>query len=126
MRAAASAAATYPVAKSFMRTYLDFEKPVRNSTPRSRVARARRCGRGVAIGDEIGRLEGKANLALKGLYANLTPGRRRRSPVIRNAAFIRLRRAPVHRIHTARGRPQIRRGRRDPGGFAAFAAKACA
>jgi acetyl-CoA carboxylase carboxyl transferase subunit alpha len=57
-----------------MRTYLDFEKPVAELDAKIEELRALAAsGEGVAIGDEIGRLEGKANLALKGLYANLTP-----------------------------------------------------
>ena len=57
-----------------MRTYLDFEKPVAELDAKIEELRALvASGEGVAIGDEIGRLEGKANLALKDLYANLTP-----------------------------------------------------
>jgi acetyl-CoA carboxylase carboxyl transferase subunit alpha len=57
-----------------MRTYLDFEKPVAELDAKIEELRALgAAGEGVAIGDEIGRLEGKANLALKGLYASLTP-----------------------------------------------------
>ncbi len=57
-----------------MRTYLDFEKPVAELDAKIEELRALgAAGEGVAIGDEIGRLEGKANLALKDLYANLTP-----------------------------------------------------
>jgi acetyl-CoA carboxylase carboxyl transferase subunit alpha len=57
-----------------MRTYLDFEKPVAELDAKIEELRALGAsGEGVAIGDEIGRLEGKANLALKGLYSNLTP-----------------------------------------------------
>src|ERR1700745_2974147 len=58
----------------FMRTYLDFEKPVAELDAKIEELRALgAAGEGVAIGDEIGRLEGKANVALKDLYANLTP-----------------------------------------------------
>jgi acetyl-CoA carboxylase carboxyl transferase subunit alpha len=57
-----------------MRTYLDFEKPVAELDAKIEELRALGAsGEGVAIGDEIGRLESKANLALKGLYSNLTP-----------------------------------------------------
>ena len=57
-----------------MRTYLDFEKPVAELDAKIEELRALvASGEGVAIGDEIGRLEGKANLALKDLYASLTP-----------------------------------------------------
>jgi acetyl-CoA carboxylase carboxyl transferase subunit alpha len=57
-----------------MRTYLDFEKPIAELDAKIEELRALAAsGEGVAIGDEIGRLEGKANLALKELYANLTP-----------------------------------------------------
>src|SRR6266851_4467355 len=58
----------------FMRTYLDFEKPVAELDAKIEELRALgAAGEGVAIGDEIGRLAGKANLALKELYAHLTP-----------------------------------------------------
>jgi acetyl-CoA carboxylase carboxyl transferase subunit alpha len=58
----------------FMRTYLDFEKPVAELDAKIEELRALAAsGEGVAIGDEIGRLEGKANLALRDLYANLSP-----------------------------------------------------
>ena len=57
-----------------MRTYLDFEKPIAELDAKIEELRALGAtGEGVAIGDEIGRLEGKANLALKELYAGLTP-----------------------------------------------------
>ncbi|HEY4863350.1 MAG TPA: acetyl-CoA carboxylase carboxyltransferase subunit alpha [Xanthobacteraceae bacterium] len=57
-----------------MRTYLDFEKPVAELDAKIEELRALAAsGEGGAISDEIGRLEGKANLALKGLYTNLTP-----------------------------------------------------
>src|SRR5712691_6204578 len=58
----------------FMRTYLDFEKPVAELDAKIEELRALgAAGEEVAIGDEIDRLEGKANLALKELYAHLTP-----------------------------------------------------
>ena len=57
-----------------MRTYLDFEKPVAELDAKIEELRALAAsGEGGAISDEIGRLEGKANIALKGLYTNLTP-----------------------------------------------------
>jgi acetyl-CoA carboxylase carboxyl transferase subunit alpha len=57
-----------------MRTYLDFEKPVAELDAKIEELRALAAsGEGGAISDEIGRLEGKANLSLKGLYTNLTP-----------------------------------------------------
>jgi acetyl-CoA carboxylase carboxyl transferase subunit alpha len=57
-----------------MRTYLDFEKPVAELDAKIEELRALAAsGEGVAIGDEVGRLETKANLALKELYASLTP-----------------------------------------------------
>src|SRR5258708_2295583 len=60
-----------------MRTYLDFEKPVAELDAKvEELSALVASGEGVAIGDEIGSLEGKANLALKGLYANLTPGQK--------------------------------------------------
>lgn len=57
-----------------MRTYLDFEKPVAELEAKVEELRAMaEAGTGVAIGDEIVRLEAKADQALKDLYANLTP-----------------------------------------------------
>ena len=57
-----------------MRTYLDFEKPIAELDAKIEELRALTAsGEGVSIGDEIGRIEGKANVALKDLYANLTP-----------------------------------------------------
>jgi len=57
-----------------MRSYLDFEKPV--AELEAKVEELRAMGESdsaVAVGDEIGRLEVKAALALKELYAELTP-----------------------------------------------------
>ena len=57
-----------------MRTYLDFEKPV--AELEAKVEELRAMGESdsaVAVGDEINRLELKAALALKELYADLTP-----------------------------------------------------
>jgi acetyl-CoA carboxylase carboxyl transferase subunit alpha len=57
-----------------MRSYLDFEKPVAELEAKVEELRAMgETGSAVAIGDEIGRLEGKAAVALKELYENLTP-----------------------------------------------------
>ena len=57
-----------------MRSYLDFEKPVAELEAKVEELRALSAsGDGVAIGDEIQRLEGKARDALASLYANLTP-----------------------------------------------------
>jgi acetyl-CoA carboxylase carboxyl transferase subunit alpha len=57
-----------------MRSYLDFEKPVAELEAKVEELRAMgEAGSAVAIGDEIGRLEAKAGLALKELYSNLTP-----------------------------------------------------
>jgi acetyl-CoA carboxylase carboxyl transferase subunit alpha len=62
-----------PVLRS-MRTYLDFEKPVAELEAKIEELRALQAsGNAVAIGEDIVRLEGKANQALKELYANLTP-----------------------------------------------------
>jgi acetyl-CoA carboxylase carboxyl transferase subunit alpha len=62
-----------PVLRS-MRSYLDFEKPVAELEAKVEELRAMQAtGNAVAIGDEIARLEAKANQALKDLYANLTP-----------------------------------------------------
>jgi len=57
-----------------MRTYLDFEKPVAELEAKVlelRVLAAK--GDAVAIGEELSRLEAKAEKALADLYANLTP-----------------------------------------------------
>ena len=57
-----------------MRTYLDFEKPV--AELEAKVEELRAMGESdsaVAVGDEISRLEVKAAVALKELYADLTP-----------------------------------------------------
>ena len=57
-----------------MRSYLDFEKPV--AELEAKVEELRALGRratAVALGEEIARLEAKAALALKELYAELTP-----------------------------------------------------
>ena len=57
-----------------MRSYLDFEKPVAELEAKVEELRAMgESGDAVAIGDEISRLEVKAALALKELYADLTP-----------------------------------------------------
>ncbi len=57
-----------------MRSYLDFEKPV--AELEAKVEELRAMGESdsaVAVGDEISRLEVKAAVALKELYAELTP-----------------------------------------------------
>jgi acetyl-CoA carboxylase carboxyl transferase subunit alpha len=57
-----------------MRSYLDFEKPVAELEAKIEELRALQAGgNGVAIGDEIVRLEAKALQALEDLYAELTP-----------------------------------------------------
>jgi acetyl-CoA carboxylase carboxyl transferase subunit alpha len=55
-----------------MRSYLDFEKPVAELEAKADELRALRSD-GEAIGEEINRIEGKAAVALKELYATLTP-----------------------------------------------------
>src|SRR3974390_3092041 len=55
-----------------MRTYLDFEKPVAELEAKVEELRAMN-DTGVAIDDEIERLEAKAGVALKELYESLTP-----------------------------------------------------
>jgi acetyl-CoA carboxylase carboxyl transferase subunit alpha len=55
-----------------MRSYLDFEKPVAELEAKADELRALRSD-GEAISDEIDRIEGKAAVALKELYAGLTP-----------------------------------------------------
>jgi acetyl-CoA carboxylase carboxyl transferase subunit alpha len=57
-----------------MRSYLDFEKPV--AELEAKIDELRAMGEGgdaLAIGEEISRLKVKAAVALKELYANLTP-----------------------------------------------------
>jgi acetyl-CoA carboxylase carboxyl transferase subunit alpha len=57
-----------------MRSYLDFEKPVAELEAKVEELRTLQEGSNpVAIGEEIARLEGKANAALEELYAELTP-----------------------------------------------------
>jgi acetyl-CoA carboxylase carboxyl transferase subunit alpha len=57
-----------------MRSYLDFEKPVAELEAKVEELRAMaETGTAVAVGDEISRLEVKAAVALKELYAELTP-----------------------------------------------------
>ncbi len=57
-----------------MRSYLDFEKPVAELEAKIEELRALEAGGdAVAIGEEIGHIEGKAAQALKDLYADLTP-----------------------------------------------------
>ena len=57
-----------------MRSYLDFEKPVAELEAKIEELRAQQSGGdSIAIGEEIGRIEGKAALALKELYGGLTP-----------------------------------------------------
>src|SRR4051812_7574473 len=58
-----------------MRTYLDFEKPVAELEAKVEELRTMQAsGTGAAdIGEDIGRLEGKAAQALRDLYADLTP-----------------------------------------------------
>jgi acetyl-CoA carboxylase carboxyl transferase subunit alpha len=57
-----------------MRTYLDFEKPVAELEAKVEELRAMaETGSAVSVNDEINKLEVKAALALKELYADLTP-----------------------------------------------------
>ncbi|MFS8035371.1 acetyl-CoA carboxylase carboxyltransferase subunit alpha [Xanthobacter sp. AM11] len=57
-----------------MRSYLDFEKPVAELEAKVEELRTlASSGEGVAITDEVQRLEAKAREALLALYANLTP-----------------------------------------------------
>ena len=61
-------------ARDLMRTYLDFEKPVAELEAKVEELRAMAAtGDAVAVGEEIGKLEAKAGVALKELYAELTP-----------------------------------------------------
>jgi acetyl-CoA carboxylase carboxyl transferase subunit alpha len=57
-----------------MRSYLDFEKPVAELEAKVEEMRALQAGGdAIAIGEEISRIESKADQALKELYATLTP-----------------------------------------------------
>jgi acetyl-CoA carboxylase carboxyl transferase subunit alpha len=57
-----------------MRSYLDFEKPVAELEAKVEELRALQAdGDAIAIGEEIGRIEGKAAAALQELYGGLTP-----------------------------------------------------
>lgn len=56
-----------------MRSYLDFEKPVAELEAKVEELRTLSASDGVAIGDEVQRLEAKARDALVALYANLSP-----------------------------------------------------
>src|SRR5438067_2161015 len=57
-----------------MRSYLDFEKPVAELEAKIEELRALQSGGdSIAIGEEIGRIESKAAVALKELYGGLTP-----------------------------------------------------
>jgi len=57
-----------------MRSYLDFEKPVAELEAKVEELRAmQEEGDAIAIGEEIGRIEAKAALALEELYGGLTP-----------------------------------------------------
>jgi acetyl-CoA carboxylase carboxyl transferase subunit alpha len=57
-----------------MRSYLDFEKPVAELEAKVEELRAlQQEGDAIAIGEEIGRIEGKAAAALEELYGTLTP-----------------------------------------------------
>jgi acetyl-CoA carboxylase carboxyl transferase subunit alpha len=57
-----------------MRSYLDFEKPVAELEAKIEEMRAlQSAGDAIAVGEEITRMEAKAGLALKELYAELTP-----------------------------------------------------
>jgi len=56
-----------------MRSYLDFEKPVAELEAKVEELRALSTGDGVAIADDVQRLQAKAADALTHLYSNLTP-----------------------------------------------------
>ena len=98
-----------------MRSYLDFEKPVAELEAKVEELRAMgETGDAVAIGEEIDRLESKAALALKELYAELTPWQKtqvarhpQRPHCLDYIAGL------ISEFHSSRRRPQIRRRRRD-------------
>ena len=95
-----------------MRSYLDFEKPVAELEAKIDELRALSSD-GEAIADEITRIEGKAALALKELYAGLTPWQK--TQVARHPQrphcldYIA---ALIQRFRAARRRPQAWRRRR--------------
>ena len=94
-----------------MRSYLDFEKPVAELDSKVDELRALAAG-GTDIGEEIAQIEEKAAQALADLYANLTPWQKTlvaRHP--QRPHFTDFINGADHRIHAARRRPQVRRGR---------------
>jgi acetyl-CoA carboxylase carboxyl transferase subunit alpha len=94
-----------------MRSYLDFEKPVAELEAKVDELRALAAS-GSDIGDEIARIEDKAQQALADLYANLTPWQKTlvaRHP--QRPHFHRFRQRADDGIHADGRRPQIRRGR---------------
>jgi len=57
-----------------MRSYLDFEKPVAELEAKADELRALEArGDGISLSEEIGKLDARANQALKDIYAALTP-----------------------------------------------------
>jgi len=84
-----------------MRAYLDFEKPVAELEAKIAELRALTDGQsGAAITDEVTRLEGKAQQALRDVYAALTPWQKTQS----RASALRALHLPAHHgFHPARG-----------------------
>ena len=97
-----------------MRSYLDFEKPVAELEAKIEELRAMQAdGDAVAISEEINRIEGKAEQALKELYGGLTPWQKTqvaRHPQ-RPHCLDYVARAD-RRFRAARRRPQLWRRRR--------------
>ena len=102
-----------------MQSYLDFEKPVADLEGKiADLKSLSSTDQAVSIDEEVNRLSTRADEALTDIYRKLTPWQK--TQVARHpqpAAFLRLREAHHHRVDAARRRPQVLRGRGDPGRF---------
>ena len=99
-----------------MTTYLDFEKPI--AELESKIAELRHLPNSgdVDIAEEVMRLQDKVQKQLRATYAKLTPWQR--VQVARHAERPHAQRyidRLDHRLHAARRRPHLRRGRRGGG-----------
>ena len=112
--------------RSRMYNYLDFEKPVQDLEGKIlELKKLSESGEAVDVADEIARLEKRVQDALREIYKSLDsvaegPGGAPCGP----AALPRLRQGAVFRLHAARRRPQIRRGRGDRRRFRPFPRRA--
>jgi hypothetical protein len=97
-----------------MRSYLDFEKPVAELEAKADELRALDGkGDGYSLAEEIGKLEAKAAQALKDLYGALTPWQKTLVARHPQRPHFGLLRGADRRVHAARRRPRLRRGRGD-------------